>query len=133
MPEPKKIEELWAWICTEPDGGEGVVATSGLVAGMLMPLVGADAERMKSLEAHALAIGRLTGLPVRLERFRGSLFLEKLADHALRLAEMAEIETGQAETDTKEGREALAAGRLGKAQGFIEASTLLQALVRAEL
>lgn len=63
-----KITEIWAWIVTEPDGGEGIPAIGGL-GGMMMPLVGADEARIRSLEPAARATAALSGLPVRLVRF----------------------------------------------------------------
>jgi|SRR5690606_21233868 len=131
MAEPKKITELWAWVCTEPDGGEGVPASGAIMPGVLLPLMGADAERMKSLEAHARMIAAASGYPIRLERFHGSALMEKLADLALRLAELAEIEVRGAELEGTPEKEAL--GRLGKASGLIEASQLLQSAVKEHL
>jgi hypothetical protein len=139
MAEPKKITELWAWIIQEPDGGEGVPASSALMPGYFLPLMGADGARMKSLEEHARAIASLSGLPIRLERFANSEIVspagptleEKMADLALRLAELAEIETGTA-SEEKEGHD-MAVARLGKATGYLEASQLLQAAVREHI
>jgi hypothetical protein len=139
MAEPKKITELWAWIVQEPDGGEGVPASTAIMPGYFLPLMGADGDRMKALEEHARAIASLSGLPIRLERFTNHevvsparpTLAEKLADLALRLAELAEIETGTA-NEGKEGHD-MAVGRLGKATGFLESSLLLQELARGEL
>lgn len=68
-PAPRSITELWAWIVTEPDGGEGIPAVSDILPGHLMPLVGSDEARMRSLESHARRIAGLMGLPVKLMRF----------------------------------------------------------------
>lgn len=67
--EPKKLTELWAWVATEPDGGEGILASSAVQDGFLMPLVGGDEARMRSLEPHARQIAIVAGVPVRLVRF----------------------------------------------------------------
>jgi hypothetical protein len=61
------IETLYAWIVTEPDGGEGVA--SAQLGEIHMALVGADMDRMKSLREFAEMIRRATGYPVRLVRF----------------------------------------------------------------
>lgn len=62
------IDAIYAWVVTEPDGGEGV---AGALMGTLlqMPLVSADMDRMKSLRFFAENIHRSTGYPVRLVRF----------------------------------------------------------------
>lgn len=64
----QKITEMWAWICTEEDGGEGVPAMAG-PGGMAMPMVGADAARILSLRPVALEITDDLGLPIKLVRF----------------------------------------------------------------
>jgi hypothetical protein len=71
------IDALYAWVCTEPDGGEGVVgADIGL--GGVSHLVGADMDRIRSLRPYAEAIRGLTGYPVRLVRFGSRDDLEVL-------------------------------------------------------
>lgn len=69
----KVIDALFAWVATEPDGGEGVCAASmpSPVDGspMMMPLVGADLERMRSLRDFAEMTRKLTGRSVRLVKF----------------------------------------------------------------
>jgi hypothetical protein len=69
---PKTITELWAWIGVDADGDEGIAAHSMMVMGqaMMMPLVGADLERMRSLEPHARAVATLSGSEIRLRRFK---------------------------------------------------------------
>jgi hypothetical protein len=66
-----KIERLYAWIATEPDGGEGVVGASMMIAGreMLVPLIGADGARIASYREYAERTERETGFPVRLVVF----------------------------------------------------------------
>jgi hypothetical protein len=63
------IEALYAWVCTEPDGGEGVVGASILGLGGMVPLVGADMDRMKSYRPFAELVRKASGYPVRLVRF----------------------------------------------------------------
>jgi hypothetical protein len=65
----QKIERLYAWIATEADGGEGVCAMSLPDGKTLMPLVGADMERIESLRAHAGLVARISKCPVRLVEF----------------------------------------------------------------
>jgi hypothetical protein len=73
----QSIDALFAWVCTEPDGGEGVIgADVGL--GGVTPSVGADMDRIKSLRPYAEAARRLTGYPVRLVRFGSREDLEVL-------------------------------------------------------
>jgi hypothetical protein len=73
---PQKITELMAWICTEPDGGDGIPAvTIGLT---LMPLVGSDMTRMVALEPYARAVAEVRGMPVRLVRFSQMEVLREL-------------------------------------------------------
>lgn len=76
MTAPKTIDALYAWVVTEPDGGEGV--GSALLGGTHYPLVGADVDRMKSLREFAETIRRATGYPVRLVRFGAREDLEVL-------------------------------------------------------
>lgn len=65
---PLKITELWAWVVTHDDGSEGVPAAN-LIPGHLVPLMGADEERMRSLEQTAREIATLKGMPLKLMRF----------------------------------------------------------------
>jgi hypothetical protein len=78
--KPQKIDALYAWIATEPDGGEGVCAVSlpsrhGI---MMHPLVGADRGRIESHRADAEFLRRTTGYPIRLVRFQVREELEAL-------------------------------------------------------
>ena len=65
----KPIERLYAWIATEPDGGEGVCGA--YLSGMpgFTPLIGADRARIESLRPHARLVAAKTGCPVRLVEF----------------------------------------------------------------
>ena len=74
----QKIERLYAWIATEPDGGEGVTAHNVVIAGreMMAPLVGADKARIESYRSHARDVARLSKCPVRLVEFSVRTVLE---------------------------------------------------------
>lgn len=51
---PRRIEELWAWVVREPDGGDGVPAIR--VPGFgLVPAMGADRLRVESLRPLVVA------------------------------------------------------------------------------
>jgi hypothetical protein len=73
---PKKITELFAWICTEPDGGDGIPAMHH--NGTALPLVGSDGARIESFRPYAEDLAR-RGLPVRLARFSTMEVLEEIA------------------------------------------------------
>ena len=62
------IEEIWAYVVTESPGEEGIPAVSG-TGGMVIPLVGADGERMQSYRPHAVSIAADMGKQVKLVRF----------------------------------------------------------------
>ena len=70
---PRQVTELWAWICVEENGGEGVAACEMEIEGqrMLMPLVGADEDRVRSLEPQAKLVADRMGRPVTLRQFTG--------------------------------------------------------------
>jgi len=53
---PKKIDELWAWICTETDGSEGVPAISMNLNGVdhMAPMIGADRDRVESYRPYVM-------------------------------------------------------------------------------
>jgi hypothetical protein len=80
----KPITELWAWVSTEPDGGEGIVAASlpdpDTGEPIVMPLVGGDRERIESpfMRRVATATRIHTGRPVRLVRFTTREVIETL-------------------------------------------------------
>lgn len=65
----QKIEKLFAWIATEADGGEGVCAGATPDGLGMMPLIGADRERIESYRPLAKDIRRLSGLPIRMVEF----------------------------------------------------------------
>lgn len=68
---PRLVTELWAWVVTEANGGEGVAACEMPIDGakFMMPLIGADEERIQSLEPYARLVEQRTGMPVRLKHF----------------------------------------------------------------
>jgi hypothetical protein len=70
------IDALFAWVATEPDGGEGVC--SAQIGDIHMPLVGADMDRVQSLRPYAELARRASGYPVRLVRFAHRVDLEIL-------------------------------------------------------
>jgi hypothetical protein len=79
-PSSRALTEIYAWVCTEPDGSEGIIAAAMPTEGgvMMMPLVGGDLARMRSLRHHAVETQRATGWPVRLMRFSTRSTLEEL-------------------------------------------------------
>jgi hypothetical protein len=62
------IDALYAWVVTEPDGGEGLAAINLPQLGWT-PLIGADVDRMKSLRPYAEGLHRTSGQPMRLVRY----------------------------------------------------------------
>lgn len=62
-----KVTELWAYVVEEFPGEEGVPAVP--LHGLMYPLFGADAERMKSMEKFAQMMADATGVKVELRRF----------------------------------------------------------------
>ena len=77
---PRPVTEMWAWIVTEANGGEGVAACEMVIDGQrfLMPLVGADEARVRSLEPQARFVAQRTGLQVALRRFGGNTTIETI-------------------------------------------------------
>ena len=70
MAVPLVIDELWAWVSTDVEG-EGVLAAPIPRLGNLLtvPMVGADMERMRSLEPIARQMANAFGVGVSLVRF----------------------------------------------------------------
>jgi hypothetical protein len=66
-----RIEKLYAWVSTEPDGGEGVCAHEIVLDGrrMMAALVGADRARIESHRFLAQDIARAAHRPVHLVEF----------------------------------------------------------------
>lgn len=72
---PQKITQMMAWICTEPDGQEGIPA---IASGMgPLPLIGADVERIESMRPYAEQLAA-SGMPVKLVRFSQIEIVEEL-------------------------------------------------------
>lgn len=68
MPEPLKINTIFAFIATDPDGNEGVAAFQD-DSGVWFPMVGADMERANSLKKMAQQLARTTGCSIKLCQF----------------------------------------------------------------
>ena len=71
----KKIDKIYAWICTEPDGEQGIPAFQH--GDICMPLIGADKERIES-QRHIAEQVAADGLPVELVCFSGREVLETI-------------------------------------------------------
>lgn len=77
MSLPQIITELYAWVCTEPDGSEGIPAVK--VGNMVMPLVGADRERVESHREAAVEVANRQGFAIRLVRFSQTEIIEHIS------------------------------------------------------
>jgi hypothetical protein len=73
------IDKLFAWVATEPDGGEGICA--GTLPGMpgMTPLIGADHDRIESFRPYAAVVRQMTGYPVRLKVFGSGVVIDEIA------------------------------------------------------
>jgi len=65
--DASKVHELWAYVAEDEQGEEGIVSYPTELG--VMPLIGADRERMKSLRRWALAASLARGKPVELRRY----------------------------------------------------------------
>lgn len=74
------ISELYAFVCTEADGGEGVAAA--YIGDAWMPLVAADQARVESLRPIAANISKISGVPIRLVKFSQRENLEQVGIQA---------------------------------------------------
>jgi hypothetical protein len=63
-----KVEEMFAFVCADDDGNEGLTAFYG-PGGMAYPMVGADMERVDSLMGYGQQVADNTRRPVRVIRF----------------------------------------------------------------
>lgn len=63
-----RVDKLWAYLSKDGAGNEGLTAGS-LPNGMLMPLIAADPERLKSITPMAERLATLTGLSITLVEF----------------------------------------------------------------
>jgi hypothetical protein len=69
---PRIVAELWAWVVTEPDGGEGVPAIR--TGEGWLPAMGGDRARIESLRD--LIVATTAGMPLKLVRFTGAEVVE---------------------------------------------------------
>ena len=74
----RKICKLYAWIATEPDGGEGLVAAYVPGTGGWTPLIGADRARVESFRSHAEATVEATGATISLKVFDGGTVIDTI-------------------------------------------------------
>ena len=74
---PKRITEIWAWIVTESDGGEGIPAMH-LPNGGVAPMLGADEVRVRAYEQDARLMAAALKVPVKLCRFSDMEVIETL-------------------------------------------------------
>lgn len=74
---PQRIDNLYAWIATEPDGGEGLCGAQIYGLGWAA-LVGADRERIESLRPFAEIIARDSGYPISLKVFGGGTVIDAI-------------------------------------------------------
>lgn len=64
-----KIDEMWAWVAFDPeDGNEGIPAFAA-AGGLMLPMVGADWDMVRSLRSLAQDAANLSGRPITLRRF----------------------------------------------------------------
>jgi hypothetical protein len=64
---PLKIDEMYAFIAKDPDGGEGLAAF--LTNEGWQPMVGADMARVHLLKPIAEKLAKNTGQPIKLVKF----------------------------------------------------------------
>jgi hypothetical protein len=72
----KTIDRLYAWVATEPDGGEGICSMQ--FGDTHMPLIGADRARIESLRLSAQQVRQLSGCTIRLVEFSTRTVIEEL-------------------------------------------------------
>jgi hypothetical protein len=62
-----RIEKIWAYIAVDSNGNEGIC---GFISnGRVVPMIGADEDRIKSLEPLAQELAKSTGCPIKLVSF----------------------------------------------------------------
>ncbi|GAB2639635.1 hypothetical protein [Vibrio panuliri] len=64
-----EIKTLWAWVATESDGTEGIIA--GIMPTGMTPLVTGNPKLLPIMEKHAANVAQVTGLEVKLVKFSG--------------------------------------------------------------
>ena len=72
-----RIERMYAWVCLDEDGTEGVPAVTA-ENGLTLPLVGADMDRMDSLRELAQGLANSTGTTMTLCLFEQRSELETI-------------------------------------------------------
>lgn len=76
----KRIEQMYAFITTDPeDDTEGVIGFQASPTSGMMPMVGADMERVEQLRPLALSMARASGVEVRVVRFEVRTEIEVLS------------------------------------------------------
>jgi len=67
-----RIEEMYAIVARDENGDEGIMGASMIIEGqpMMMPLVGADVERVKQWIPKAKQLADMSGTSFRIFRFR---------------------------------------------------------------
>jgi hypothetical protein len=74
----QRIERLYAYVAVEADGGEGVAAWRGPGMLGLMPMIGADQQRVRALRPEAQKVAAELGRPIILCRFERRVELERI-------------------------------------------------------
>lgn len=69
MTELNMADSLWAWVTEYPDGSVGMIATSGIIEGVLMPLIGRNELMVIKMRTIAHDHGKATGQRVWLRRY----------------------------------------------------------------
>jgi hypothetical protein len=76
MAMPAEIREIWAWIVIADDGSEGIPATNAIMEGHMIPLLGADEARVRSLQPYAEAVAAISHCGLKLMRFERGIIVE---------------------------------------------------------
>ncbi len=79
----QKINKMYAWVSTDEDGGEGIIAHMSSV-GEWMPLVGADRARIEAHREFVVGVQQMIKRPISLIEFSDRKVIEvlDLADDA---------------------------------------------------
>jgi hypothetical protein len=77
MPTGQRIDQIWAFVSEDANGGEGVCAFAQ-VDGIMMPMICADQARVDSLRAMAAEIKKASGLRIKLVKFSKRSFIEEV-------------------------------------------------------
>ena len=68
-PNLNMANSLWAWVTEYPDGSVGMIASTAIKPGMMMPMIGRSERHMRMLEPHARAHGKALKQRVWLRRY----------------------------------------------------------------